>query len=61
MSELSAILRLFHLPGKQATLPKTIKLNFRDIRSIGTVDQLYHQVEDLSLNHNLLTNLQGIE
>jgi Leucine-rich repeat (LRR) protein len=38
-----------------------IKLNFRDISKIGSVDPLYHEVEELSLNHNHLKTLDGIQ
>ena len=38
-----------------------IKLNFRDIAEIDVIDPIYHEVNELSLNHNLLTSLDGIE
>ena len=41
--------------------PKVIKLNFRDIAEIDFIDPIYHEVNELSLNHNLLTTLDGIE
>ena len=41
--------------------PKVIKLNFRDIAEIDLVDSIYHEVNELSLNHNLLQTLDGIE
>lgn len=41
-------------------MPKVIKLNFRDIQSIGMVNPLYHSIEEISLNHNHLSSLDGI-
>ena len=41
--------------------PKVIKLNFRDIAEIDEIDPIFHEVNELSLNHNLLTSLSGIE
>ena len=38
-----------------------IKLNFRDIAEIDFIEPMYHEVNELSLNHNLLTTLDGIE
>ena len=61
MSELADILRLFRWPSHLAQeRPRVIKLNFRDIGRIGVVDSFYHFVEELSLNHNHLTSLDGI-
>ena len=40
--------------------PKVIKLNFREICEIDEVDPMYHDVHELSLNHNHLTKLDGI-
>lgn len=54
MSNLGDILRLFQIQSQYQTKPKVIKLNFRDIRVIGIVDPLYHNIEELSLNHNHL-------
>jgi hypothetical protein len=61
MSNLGDILRLFQVQSQYQTQPKVIKLNFRDIKVIGIVDPLYHNIEELSLNHNHLANLDGIE
>jgi len=41
--------------------PKVIKLNFRDICQIDGVSALYSDVQELSLNHNQLKSLDGIE
>ena len=49
-------------PSKQTALkPKVIKLNFRDICEIDVVDALYHDIQELSLNHNHLDSLEGIQ
>ena len=63
MSRLSDILKLFNW-GPSAKLhnkPTVIKLNFRDIRVIDRVDDIYSSIKELSLNHNHLTSLDGIE
>lgn len=41
--------------------PKVIKLNFRDICQIDSVSSAYHEIEELSLNHNYLQSLSGID
>lgn len=41
--------------------PKVIKLNFRDISMIDEVSPIYHDIQELALNHNCLTSLDGIE
>lgn len=41
--------------------PKVIKLNFRDICAIDPVDSSYHEIQELSLNHNHLRSLDGVE
>ena len=61
MSNLGDILRLFQIPAQYQAQPKVIKLNFRDIQQIGAIDPIYHQIEELSLNHNHLVTLDGIE
>ena len=38
-----------------------IKLNFRDICEIDGVDGSYHDIQELSLNHNHLRSLDGVE
>ena len=40
--------------------PRVIKLNFRDICEIDEVDPMYHEVNEISLNHNHLKSLDGI-
>jgi len=54
MSSLNDILRLFEVP---VSLPRAIKLNFRDITRIGKVNEIYHMIEELSLNNNHISNL----
>jgi Leucine-rich repeat (LRR) protein len=61
MSNLADILRLFQFPSSAQKQPKVIKLNFRDIKFIGHIDPLYHPIEELSLNHNHLESLEGIQ
>ena len=41
--------------------PKVIKLNFRDICVIDEVSPIYHEIQELALNHNCLVSLDGIE
>lgn len=72
-SKLSDILKLFawNNPKQQKgdlkspkggpLRPKVIKLNFRDIGKIDLVDPIYHDIVELSLNHNHLRSLDGIE
>ena len=57
MVTLQQVLRLFDFPPQG----RVIRLNFRDIVQIGPVDALYHRIEELSLNHNQLTGLDGIQ
>ena len=61
MSRLSEILSLFE-QEKVTSLRKVIKLNFRDIEEIDLLDPgKYAGVEEISLNHNNLCSLTGIE
>ena len=68
-SKLSDILKLFAWSGGNPPnsssashlKPKVIKLNFRDICQIDMVDSSYHDIHELSLNHNHLQSLDGIE
>lgn len=63
MSKLSDILKLFSWgpASKIQNQPTVIKLNFRDICIIDRVDDMYSSIKELSLNHNHLTSLNGIE
>ena len=48
--------------GTSGLKPKVIKLNFRDICQIDDgVSPVYHDIQELSLNHNHLSSLDGIE
>ena len=60
MADLAHILKLIHPQGVKE-VPKCIKLHFRDIQKIGRVDPVYHLVEEMSLNKNMLRSLDGIE
>ena len=68
-SKLSDILKLFAFNGGNPPnsssashlKPKVIKLNFRDICEIDMVGSSYHEIHELSLNHNHLQSLDGIE
>ena len=73
MSKLSEILQIFapsqglgnSRQGGNVVRPKSLKLNFRGIRIIDRLPQhlldIYCDVEELSLNHNELRTLDGIE
>ena len=63
MSKLSDILKLFNWgpTTKSLPVPTVIKLNFRDISIIDKVDSIYTNIKELSLNHNHLKNLNGIQ
>ena len=62
MSRLSDILKLFSWGPSNKTQPSptVIKLNFRDVNTIDKVDEIYADIKELSLNHNHLTTLDGI-
>ena len=73
MSKLSEILQIFapnqglgiDRHNSNIVRPKSLKLNFRGIKTIDRLPQhlldLYCDVEELSLNHNELRNLDGID
>ena len=48
-------------PGGPSLKPKVIKLNFRDICQIDKVNPSYLEIHELSLNHNHLQTLDGVE
>ena len=41
--------------------PNAIQLNFRELKLIGQVDRVYHQITVLSLNNNSIRSLAGVE
>ena len=50
---------LSHL--KPTKTPQAVNLDYRDITSIGIVDPIFHKIKELSLNHNKISSLQGIQ
>jgi len=72
MSRLSEILQIFapsnnqQLGGSQyISRPRSLKLNFRSISAIDKLPEhlldIYRDIEELSLNHNELRSLDGIQ